>query len=121
MEISRASLPSPASNVLTAVRALRNGDEQGVVRATSESIGRQVQRDRAESQRDPLRAVREMARAQEGQTKIAGRIQFEVVDDAKVMKVLDSKDVLIYQVPSKGQLTLIKAQEIAERREAAMA
>jgi len=33
----------------------------------------------------------------------------------KVMKVSDSKGVLIYQVPSKGQLALIEADEAAKK------
>ncbi len=40
-----------------------------------------------------------------------GSIQFEFEDSTRIMKVLDSKDVLIYQVPPKGALTLIKNLE----------
>jgi hypothetical protein len=34
----------------------------------------------------------------------------------KIMKVSDSKGVLIYQVPSKGQLALVEAQDAAQKR-----
>jgi len=34
----------------------------------------------------------------------------------KIMKVSDAKGVLIYQVPSKGQLALVEAEESAQKR-----
>ena len=39
--------------------------------------------------------------------------QFEYEDSRQVMKVLNGKGVLIYQVPSKGQLALIEAADQA--------
>jgi len=44
-----------------------------------------------------------------------GSIKLEVEDGDSVLKVFDSKDVLIYQLPPKGELMLIKAQEIAQK------
>lgn len=121
MDIGRVSLPTPASMPLLEARALRSAGGQDGARAANEAINEQVRRDRAESQREGQRPVRDAERAREAQASLIGRIQFEVVDDAKVMKVLDSKDVLIYQVPSKGQLALVKAMENAERRATVMA
>jgi hypothetical protein len=42
--------------------------------------------------------------------KLAG-FRFEYEDNVQVMKVQDSKGVLIYQVPSKGRLALIETEE----------
>lgn len=44
-----------------------------------------------------------------------GGIKLDVEDGHRVLKVFDSKDVLIYQLPPKGALTLIKAEESAQR------
>jgi len=44
-----------------------------------------------------------------------GSIKFDIVDGKHVLNVFDSKDVLIYQLPPKGALMLIKAQENAEK------
>lgn len=41
----------------------------------------------------------------------AGHIKLDVEDGNRVLQVFDSKDVLIYQMPPKGTLMLIKAQE----------
>lgn len=40
-------------------------------------------------------------------------IRFEYEDNHRVMRVHNSKGVLIYQVPSKGQLALIAAEDSA--------
>ncbi len=39
------------------------------------------------------------------------RIQFKDSEGTRVMEVYDSKNILIYQVPPKGQLTLIRSRE----------
>ena len=41
----------------------------------------------------------------------SGSIKMDVEDGNRVLQVYDSKDVLIYQLPPKGALMLIKAQE----------
>jgi hypothetical protein len=41
------------------------------------------------------------------------QIQFKDAEGTRVMEVYDSKNVLIYQIPSKGALTLIQHQERA--------
>lgn len=40
-----------------------------------------------------------------------GSFQFEMEGKTRVMKVLDSRDVLIYQVPPQGVLELIEARD----------
>jgi hypothetical protein len=44
-----------------------------------------------------------------------GSIKLDIQDGHHVLKVYDSKDVLIYQLPPKGELTLIKEQERAQQ------
>lgn len=44
-----------------------------------------------------------------------GSIKMDVEDGDRVLRVFDSKDVLIYQLPPKGALMLIKAQENAQQ------
>lgn len=44
-----------------------------------------------------------------------GSIKMDVEDGDRVLRVFDSKDVLIYQLPPKGALMLIKAQEKAQQ------
>jgi hypothetical protein len=48
-------------------------------------------------------------------TQSGGSIKLDVEDGNRVMKVFDSKDVLIYQLPPKGALMLIKTQEQEQR------
>lgn len=59
----------------------------------------------------------EAQRVQQQEVVIAtgGGIKLDVEDGHRVLKVFDSKDVLIYQLPPKGALTLIKAEESAQR------
>jgi hypothetical protein len=70
----------------------------------------------ARAQAENLRAAQEAQREQDNQTKAGGSIQLDLEEGAHVMKVLDSKDILIYQVPSKGELAVVKAEEAAARR-----
>jgi len=50
-------------------------------------------------------------RAQPQEVTAGGSIKLDVEDGNRVLRVFDSKDVLIYQLPPKGALMLIKAQE----------
>ncbi len=120
MEVSRASLHSPASFGMLEARVTLGAGERGAARASSRDLLQEANRDRnerfAQSRVDPARQVLGEDPAPESRNGFTGSIEFEVVEGAKVMKVLDSKDVLIYQVPSKGQLALVKVQEAAEKR-----
>jgi hypothetical protein len=59
----------------------------------------------AEARKDPT-----------GETASQSGIQFEYQDQRQVMKLYNSKGVLIYQVPSEGRLTLIEADDAAASR-----
>jgi uncharacterized FlaG/YvyC family protein len=49
--------------------------------------------------------------AQQATASAGGKIKLDVEDGNRVLQVYDSKDILIYQLPPKGALMLIKAQE----------
>ena len=51
---------------------------------------------------------------QQAAAPAGGKIKLDVEDGNRVLQVYDSKDVLIYQLPPKGALMLIKAQEHAQ-------
>jgi len=53
--------------------------------------------------------------AQQAAAPAGGKIKLDVEDGNRVLQVYDSKDVLIYQLPPKGALMLIKAQENAQQ------
>ena len=103
---------------------------QGVVRssvnAAANAIARTVDQDRladdprsraATSPLEAERAREENARRRDPATETARSpgFVFEFQDSRQVMKVHNAKGVLIYQVPSKGQLALIEAEEAANR------
>ncbi len=83
---------------------------------TGKSPDTQVAR-AARSERESQEAVKagEAQRAQEVAVAGAGSIKMDVEDGDRVLKVFDSKEVLIYQLPPKGALMLIKAQEHAQQ------
>jgi hypothetical protein len=65
------------------------------------------------TRRESQRASQQALQAQAIEAASGGSIEFEQDEQTRIMKVLDSKDVLIYQVPPKGRLMLIKAEEAA--------
>ena len=69
---------------------------------------------RAERERQQTEEARRPQR-QEVPVASGGSIKLDVEDGSRVLKVFDSKDVLIYQLPPKGALMLIKAQENAQQ------
>lgn len=88
----------------------------------SEGNATRETRQEAEARAKALRAAREALDERPAPTvTTGGSIEFEQNEGTRVMKVLDSKEVLIYQVPPKGQLTLIKAEEAAAREALALA
>lgn len=120
--ISPSFAPSPASEARAAQAAAENARNQGkendaVARDTSKDAPEQTAQTRA----DTSPAVRETPSEQAVQRNVAGAIQIEMEEGTRIMKVLDSKDVLIYQVPSKGELALVNAEEAAARRTIARA
>ncbi|MEW5788582.1 MAG: hypothetical protein AB1899_12085 [Pseudomonadota bacterium] len=97
-------------------------------RAEDALQARQARRDAlAAANREETRNAREADEvqsrpaAQPVEAPSGGDILFEDDQGTRVMKVLDSKDVLIYQVPPKGELTLIRAAEAEAQRALAQA
>ena len=88
----------------------QGGDRAARARAESARASRQPEETRALEDAEAIRAAREererLLHATDG-----GGYRFEMEGRTHVMKVVDSKDVLIYQVPPKGVLELIKARE----------
>ena len=64
-----------------------------------------------ETARKEVRESREAQRANASSSGATPRIHFKDSEGPRVMEVYDSKDVLIYQVPTKGLLALIHSQE----------
>jgi len=48
-------------------------------------------------------------------SNIGGVVKLDLEEGKRVLKVFDSKDVLIYQLPPKGALLLIQSQESAQQ------
>lgn len=64
-----------------------------------------------ETLRKEARENREAQPSQAPALAASPRVQFKDSEGTRVMEVYDSKNILIYQVPPKGQLTLIRSQE----------
>lgn len=82
---------------------------------TSESQLLKSARTERENQQTAQASEAQSLQKQEIPISTGGSIKLEVEDGDSVLKVFDSKDVLIYQLPPKGELMLIKAQEIAQK------
>jgi len=99
-----AALPSNAG-ILDATQANKTPENRAADNA------------RAVRESQPADQTGEARRGQQQEVDIAaaGSIKLDVEDGDRVLKVFDSKDVLIYQLPPKGALMLIKAQEHAQQ------
>lgn len=92
--------------------------QQRVETATSNNDRTQRQ-DQSDPRREAERLAREGDAARRAAVAASARapgFKFEYEDTTRVMKVQDSKFVLIYQVPTKGQLALLDAAERAATR-----
>ncbi len=65
----------------------------------------------AEARRKETREARDTQAVKDPIPVADPRVQFKDSDGTRVMEVYDSKNILIYQVPPKGALTLIHNQE----------
>jgi hypothetical protein len=95
-------------------RALAGGfaDAAGASQASQPSETPKPRNLRNETENRPASATTEAQRPQQAApSQAGGSIKLDVEDGDRVLKVFDSKDVLIYQLPPKGALMLIKAQE----------
>lgn len=99
----------PAPSRREAMHANTPGERTSAAQARAEQL-RARQEGQASRERQ---ALREAQIEETVQAAAGGSIEFEMQETTQVMKVLDSKDVLIYQVPPKGVLTLIKDQKDA--------
>lgn len=106
-------------NLAVEARAARVTTEKLRDNATvvSQQANKSATEESARANAESLRARQKSLVSQANPADAGGSIQFEHDEGTRVMKVLDSKDVLIYQVPPKGELTLIRAAE-AEAKQA---
>jgi hypothetical protein len=82
--------------------------------ATSGNNERTQQRqDQVDPRREAARLAREAAASEPAR---APGFKFEYEDATRIMNVQDTKGVLIYQVPTKGQLALLEATERSAAR-----
>jgi uncharacterized FlaG/YvyC family protein len=68
-----------------------------------------------ENQAEIRSADTQRLQAQQAAAHAGGKIKLDIEDGNRVLQVYDSKDILIYQLPPKGALMLIKAQENAQQ------
>ncbi|TCJ17094.1 hypothetical protein EZJ19_03865 [Parasulfuritortus cantonensis] len=105
---------SPQAQVVSQVGGARTS--QGTLDATDANASRQRQPTdtRETGRQNAARAANDTARtATETEVARSRGYEFDYEESRRVVKVNDSKGVLIYQVPSKGRLALIEAEDKA--------
>lgn len=103
----------------SAVAVQRQVTAQQRVETATSNNDRTQRQDQTDPRREAERLAREgdaARRAAATESARAPGFKFEYEDTTRVMKVQDSKSVLIYQVPTKGQLALLEAAERATAR-----
>jgi len=115
MEITALTASNAALATAGEVRAPRAASERTAEDASvATRASRREAADRSlAARRESQRASQQALQAQAIEAASGGSIELEQDEQTRIMKVLDSKDVLIYQVPPKGRLMLIKAEEAA--------
>lgn len=106
---------SPPVNVRGGLGAQAQAGGRGVAGAASyEAIARGQGGTDAENlvEREAWNATRLQASQQ-----TPGRIRFVTLDGVQATQYFDSKDILIYQVPSPGWIHLIKLEENSDRKQ----
>lgn len=81
-------------------------DTSAQAESSPASLAAQKAREEAARKNDPSATV-----------SLSPGFSFEYQDNQRVMKVHNAKGVLIYQVPSKGQLALIQAEDKGRNQE----
>lgn len=123
MDFSVTSATSylPAQNYAQQASVRSNGgtDAQSRDAGASSADNRAPSTDRTELSPASLEAQKareEAARRQDPAAEVSSTpgFSFEYEGNRQVMKVHNAKGVLIYQVPSKGQLALIQAEDSAQ-------
>lgn len=113
LEISPLPASPPALAAAGETRAVAAASTKPAAEQTAAEARRTAEERTRADEQEAFRASRAARREQAIQAASGGSIEFEQTDGTRVMKVLDSKDVLIYQVPPKGRLELIKAEQAA--------
>lgn len=100
---SAAELARQASRDTGAVTRRQERTSSGTAQAPATS--------NAEVLRKEARESVEIRQSEASPQSASPRVQFKDSEGTRVMEVYDSKNILIYQVPPKGTLTLIRSQE----------
>lgn len=118
---SAAYLPMQAYAQQAALAGYPGPTPQQNTTVTADTRGsRQSSATRAElspASPEAQKAQEEAARRKDPSAEVSRSpgFKFEFQDSQQIMKVHNAKGVLIYQVPSKGQLALIEAEDNAQR------
>lgn len=115
------SVASTVTYLPTQGRAQQAGTRGGGAQDFSATTGERSQTAKAELATSALereQAGKEAARKKDPAAEVASNpgFRFEYQDNRQIMKVHNVKGVLIYQVPSKGQLALIQAEDSEQQR-----
>jgi len=117
--VTAAYLPVQGVAPQSGVRSSSTGNEaQSIAAASGERpTAPQSRLDTASTSPEALKAQEEAALRKDPTADLTSTpgFSFEYEDNHQVMKVHNAKGILIYQVPSKGQLALIQAEESAQQ------
>lgn len=121
MEVASISAASYSPVQVSSLQQGAVAAQRRVTPQQNESVASNTaqRQDQADPRREAERLAREgdaVRRAAAAESARAPGFKFEYEDTARVMKVQDSKSVLIYQVPTKGQLALLEAADRAAAR-----
>lgn len=122
MEISALSAPLAASYIPRPTQGGSAAEQaRQVVRDPAEVVRRQesslsgtpktLVTSNTETLRKESRQSVEAKQSEASSPSTSPRVQFKDSEGTRVMEVYDSKNILIYQVPPKGTLMLIRSQE----------
>ena len=107
----RAAAPDGAVEQSRQVSRDAAGTTRGQAEAQNTAAADATRNTNVETARKEVRESRDAQRANAPSSGATPRIHFKDSEGTRVMELYDSKDVLIYQVPTKGLLALIHSQE----------
>jgi hypothetical protein len=107
----RAAAADGAAEQLRQVSRDAADTTRGQAEAQNTAAADATRNTNVETARKEVRESRDAQRANASSSGATPRIHFKDSEGTRVMEVYDSKDILIYQVPTKGLLALIHSQE----------
>jgi len=107
----RAAAADGAAEQLRQVSRDAADTTRGQAEAQNTAAADATRNTNVETARNEVRESRDAQRANAPSSGASPRFHFKDSEGTRVMEVYDSKDILIYQVPSKGLLALIHSQD----------